>query len=205
MNFKCKHQLTRKKFWHSRTEEKKETNNDISNCINLFLNICITYFAGLLILTVVHINSNPISNDLLIKSMEDGHTEIHKAARDYILNNNAIRLETTRILCSTASDQFNGPLFDKADHKACDYFKKEAPVFAKKTFEKLVLNRATTANTKKEKNNDIKDLLNLDEVQNSAYKDNRSEILVSIPILMDLFVILFAVRCLFRLAKDFDK
>lgn len=152
-------------------ETKKQENNGLKDFISLALNICIVYVLGLLLLTVVHINSNPISQDLLKKSMEDEHSEIHKAARDYTVNNNSVRLQATRILCLSTTKQFNDRLFDRTDNKACDYFKRGGTV---------------------------ESLLNLDEVQDAAYQNNRSTLLESILITMHLLVLFLALRCLFK-------
>ncbi|EMG2881698.1 hypothetical protein V4100_000986 [Pseudomonas aeruginosa] len=143
----------------------------LNDFINLAFNICILYMIGLLLLTMVHINSNPISNDLLKKSMEDEYSEIHKAARDYLVNNNTIRIQTDRILCLSSTEQFNSHLFDKSDFEACSYFKK---------------------------GNTEDSLLKLDEIQASAYLNNRSSFMEFILISLHLLAIIFTFNWLFK-------
>jgi hypothetical protein len=159
-------------------DTKKQEKNGLNDFIQLILNICIIYTLGLLLLTVVHLNSNPISDDLLKISMEDKYSEIHKAARDYTVNNSSVRLQTTRILCLSTTKEFNDRLFDKADNNACDYLKK---------------------------NESVESLLNLDEVQGSAYENNRSGLLDFILLSLKILAIFYSVRWFFKAIGESSK
>jgi hypothetical protein len=159
-------------------ETKKKEKNGLNDFIQLLLNISIIYMLGLLLLSVVHLNSNPISDDLFKISMEVKYSEIHKAARDYIVNNSSVRLQTTRILCLSTTKEFNDRLFDKADNNACDYLKK---------------------------NDSVESLLNLDEVQGSAYENNRSGFLDFILLSLNILAIFYSVRWFFKAIGESSK
>lgn len=102
--------------------ENDNANEVVNYSFNFVLNSLLLFVGSILLITVIHINTVPLSQNIVSLAIEDKYEPLNMAARDYIVKNNITRLKATLYLCLLTSNEFEERLFDQSDRVACDYF-----------------------------------------------------------------------------------
>lgn len=120
MNTKDKVILTKKYNKEEETINKKEKHNKYGHYI---LNLLLAYFSIILLLTVIHINTVPLSKDVVSLAIAENYEPLNISARKYLIENNMTRIKATLYLCLLGTKAMHVSIFDRTDHLACDYYK----------------------------------------------------------------------------------
>jgi hypothetical protein len=125
MNTKDKIILTNKYNKEETINKKDKYNkyNKYNKYGHYILNLLLAYFSMILLLTVIHINTVPLSKDVVSLAIAENYEPLNISARKYLIENNMTRIKATLYLCLLGTKAMHVSIFDRTDHLACDYYK----------------------------------------------------------------------------------
>lgn len=101
--------------------------NKKSLLVDNFLNISISYLATVLFFTIIHLESKPINSEDLELATANQFEMINIAARNYIHDENWVRIMTVTVLCEVTPSFYRTSMFDKTDREICRLGESKAP------------------------------------------------------------------------------